>query len=200
MIGNDIVDLQKAGLESNWLRRGYLDKLFCRTEQELIFDSTDPDHMVWLLWSMKEACYKIHFRYNEIRCYQPKRIICSNLMINKNCASGQILYENRVYFSRSVINRNFVHTSAVSYYLIFKDLNVFIEDCKEQNNFNDNYQKITSENTLLDYNIIKSHYNIPYLQHRITGEKLPISLSHHGRFLSFIFQSNDSQSQMLYLY
>lgn len=190
MIGNDIVDFQKAGLESNWLRRGYLDKLFCRTEQELIFNSTDPDQMVWLLWSMKEACYKIHFRLKEKRSYQPKSIICSNLLINENTASGQVLYENQVCFSRSVIDVNFVHTSAVSDYSTFKGLGVVIEDNTEQNYFNDDYQNFRGKNSLSAYSIIKSRYNIPNLLHKITGEKLPISISHHGRFSSFVFLQN----------
>ena len=73
MIGNDIVDFQKAALESNWLREGYLDKLFCKEEKELILDSKNPHQMVWLLWTMKEAGYKIHFR-QKFRCYHSQSI------------------------------------------------------------------------------------------------------------------------------
>lgn len=189
MMGNDIVDFQKAGLESNWHRKGYLDKLFGRTEQELIFDSPDPNQMVWLLWSMKEACYKIHFRHKGVRSYQPKNMICGNLLFNEGNASGQILYEDEVCSSRSVINENFVHTSVVSCYSVFKNLRVFIEDNTEENNF-DNYRNFRAKNDLLAYRIIKSRYNIPNLLHTATGEQLPLSMSHHGRFLSFVFLKN----------
>ncbi len=60
MIGNDVVDLALAKVESNWQRKGYLDKLFTTKEQNLIFCSENPTIMVWILWSRKEAVYKIH--------------------------------------------------------------------------------------------------------------------------------------------
>ena len=37
MIGNDIVDLDLARKESNWKRKGFLDKIFSLQEQQ--FDS-----------------------------------------------------------------------------------------------------------------------------------------------------------------
>ena len=39
MIGNDVVDLKLAATESNWKRKGYLDKLFSVAEQEYIFNA-----------------------------------------------------------------------------------------------------------------------------------------------------------------
>lgn len=192
MIGNDIVDFQKAELESNWHRKGYLDKLFNKTEQELIFDSADPNQMVWLFWSMKEACYKSHFRDSGIRSYKPIVITCSNLLVDESSASGEIHYDNHVYYSRSVLSKNFVHTYAVSHYSDFKNSTLFIEentelkDNTEKKNFND-YHNFRRKNDLLAYRIIKSRYNIPHLLNIVTGEQLPLSVSHHGRFLSFAF-------------
>ena len=71
MIGNDIVDLELARKESNWKRKGFLDKIFAKNEQLLIFNAENPDTMVWNLWSRKEAAYKIYNRQTQIRGYFP---------------------------------------------------------------------------------------------------------------------------------
>ena len=46
MIGNDIVDLVQARLQSNWKRKGFVEKIFTQKEQELIFSSQNPENMV----------------------------------------------------------------------------------------------------------------------------------------------------------
>jgi len=57
MIGNDIVDLELALKESNWKRKGFLNKIFTNEEQLLISSAINPEIMVWNLWSRKEAAY-----------------------------------------------------------------------------------------------------------------------------------------------
>ena len=47
MVGNDIIDIQLATLQSNWQRPRYLDKLFTTSEQELIRSSDNATRMVW---------------------------------------------------------------------------------------------------------------------------------------------------------
>ncbi|RZM18358.1 MAG: 4'-phosphopantetheinyl transferase superfamily protein, partial [Pedobacter sp.] len=53
MIGNDIVDLLQASKDSDWNRKGYLDKIFTEEEQFLIASEMHSSLVVWLLWSMK---------------------------------------------------------------------------------------------------------------------------------------------------
>ena len=76
MIGNDIVDLNLAKTQSNWKRKGYLDKIFTENEQNLIFESENPTAKVWNLWSRKEAAYKIYNRSTNIRVFNPKKFDC----------------------------------------------------------------------------------------------------------------------------
>lgn len=71
MIGNDLVDLQQAAKDSDWTRKGYLDKLFTASEQFLISTAKSQNQMVWLLWSMKEAAYKVHTRDSGVRSFAP---------------------------------------------------------------------------------------------------------------------------------
>lgn len=71
MIGNDLVDLQLASKESNWQRKGYLQKVCTPEEQELILTSANPYRVFWTLWSMKESVYKIINSTTGIRNYSP---------------------------------------------------------------------------------------------------------------------------------
>ena len=77
MIGNDIIDLHLAEQESNIRRRGFLDKLFLPAEQDIIAAAAQPAAMVWLLWSCKEAVYKIIHRYSRKRLYAPHHYACA---------------------------------------------------------------------------------------------------------------------------
>ena len=47
MIGNDIVDLALAQKESNWKRKGFLDKIFTLQEQLFINLSENQEIEVW---------------------------------------------------------------------------------------------------------------------------------------------------------
>ena len=76
LIGNDIVDLMVAAQESNWKRKGFLKKIFTEEEQLLIMSSQQPEVTLWLLWSMKEAAYKIYSRQWGIRSFAPTSLRC----------------------------------------------------------------------------------------------------------------------------
>ena len=76
MVGNDVVDLEEAKRTSNWERPRYLEKLFTSKEQQLIHNATNSFSMVWRLWSMKEAAYKLYTQLNPSRFYNPKGFEC----------------------------------------------------------------------------------------------------------------------------
>lgn len=112
MIGNDIVDLRQAALESNWRRKGYLNKLFTKNEQQWILEASNPGQMVWLLWSMKEAAYKIHSRRKNWRAFAPLKLICKSLEIKEELATGIVECENHTFFSQTMLTVQFIHTIA----------------------------------------------------------------------------------------
>ena len=90
MIGNDLVDLKLANIQSNWQRKGFLDKLFTPKEQEYILNADNPFETVWLLWSMKESAYKAYLQIYGCRFFAPKKLACSLLSKNK----GTVLINN----------------------------------------------------------------------------------------------------------
>lgn len=112
MIGNDIVDLLQAAKDSNWQRNGFLDKLFTAEEQFLISSDIHPPMMVWLLWSMKESAYKIDSRETKLRLFAPVKLVCKNLIVHDSQATGNVWCNDRIYYTRSQFNEDYVHTLA----------------------------------------------------------------------------------------
>lgn len=110
MIGNDIVDLALAKVESNWQRKGFLDKIFTTQEQLVIFNSDNPESMVWNLWSRKESAYKIFNRQTGIRAFNP--IQFENFEIEKNI--GSVHAFNVVYFTKTEITTEYIHSVCVT--------------------------------------------------------------------------------------
>ncbi|HVI44007.1 MAG TPA: 4'-phosphopantetheinyl transferase superfamily protein [Chitinophaga sp.] len=142
--GNDIIDLQLAAAENNWRRRGYLDKIYTPAEQELIASATAPDIMVWLLWSCKEAVYKIVNRSSGARSYAPQQFDClpqtcnpymhnavsqppqlntvadglttiyAPANITGSSYTGKVFHNGNVYIFNSIVTHAYIHTVAVT--------------------------------------------------------------------------------------
>lgn len=110
MIGNDIVDLALAKVESNWKRKRYLDKIFTVQEQYLIYNSDNSEIMVWNLWSRKEAAYKIFNRQTGIRAFNP--IQFENFGVENNI--GSVHAFNVIYFTKTEITTEYIHSVCVT--------------------------------------------------------------------------------------
>ncbi len=157
MIGNDIVDLALARKESNWNRKGFLDKIFTLQEQLLINSSKNKEIMIWTLWSRKEAAYKIYNRLTGIRKYNPIQFECLNLGIDI------VVYENQLFYTRTQMELEYVYSEAVI----------------KQNDF-DKVKSIKRPFTINKRNGCPS-----YLDCDCMLEK-PLSITHHGRYEKII--------------
>lgn len=154
MIGNDVVDLILAQKESNWQRKGYLDKIFTKKEQIIIQKSENQEIVIWDFWSRKEAAYKIWNRKSNIRKYNPIRFECSNL----NLEIGRVRFESLIYYTKTQITKDFIHTIAVSNKEDFSKIKTF------KNSFT-----------------IKKLNGFPFYSN-INQQNQYISKSQHGRF------------------
>lgn len=154
MIGNDIVDLVLAKKESNWKRKGFVDKIFTPQEQLLIKSSVNQENTIWNLWSRKEAAYKIYNRQTGIRKYNPIQFECFDL----NLEIGKVVFEDLVFYTKTEITREYIYTIAVS--------DIW------------NFNKIQ---TFDDAAIIQKQNGIPFYinENQIIN---PISKTNHGRF------------------
>lgn len=159
MIGNDVIDLQQSRIESNWKRQGFIEKIFTEEEQRLIKQHHNPEIMVWLLWSMKEAAYKIYNRETQIRAYIPKKLMCTVISLDNFQSQGFVICNENKYYTKTQITSENMHTLAVKN---IENLNRIIEIEKKD--------------------IVKNESGIPYLAVSSDNSLKDVSISHHGRF------------------
>lgn len=155
MIGNDIVDLVLAQQESNWKRKGFLDKIFTTKEQLLIANALQPEIMVWDLWSRKEAAYKIYNRQTGFRGYIPLQLECNY----KDSSSGAVFCNGHIFFTKTQICNELIYTIAVTENKLFEQI-----------------YELDAETKISKIN------GIPYRIDEITKTEKPVSITHHGRF------------------
>lgn len=109
MIGNDVVDLDLAKTQSNWKRKGFLDKIFTHEEQNCILNAVHPEEMVWNLWSRKEAVYKIIMQRGGKCGYYPLKIKCTRCTTE----NGIVTFENEKFYTKTILYPNYIYTLAV---------------------------------------------------------------------------------------
>jgi phosphopantetheinyl transferase (holo-ACP synthase) len=170
MIGNDIIDLHVAAQESNWQRTGFLDKLFTSSEQALIHQAVVPSEMVWLLWSCKEAVYKIVNRRMQVCTYNPWKFNCTIAQHDGNIVTGHVLYE-KAYPFVSHLSPAYIHTVAVSHRVFLDHLEVY---AGERFPYHDGWV------------LEKNQDNIPYIWNPESCVASPVSVSHHGSYLGLV--------------
>ncbi|MFO7674672.1 MAG: 4'-phosphopantetheinyl transferase superfamily protein [Lutibacter sp.] len=189
MIGNDLVDLKLAAKQSNWQRKGLLDKLFTPKEQGYILNSDDSFKTVWLLWSMKESAYKAYLQMHNDRFFAPKKLTCH--LISKN--KGTVLINNALFYTESEMGEAFIYTVAFSK----NQHKSFIGDCFRfeyldfKNQQSQTYQKVLEafandlKLPVAQLKIEKNDQGVPQL---FQGKMLlehSFSLTHHGQFGAF---------------
>lgn len=162
MIGNDIVDLVLAQKESNWKRKGFLDKIFTQNEQLQILNSENPEIMVWDLWSRKEAAYKIYNRQTLIRGYFPLQLECFSTAIKNEFCYGKVIIKEQLYFTKTKITSQYINTIAVT--------------------------KVSDFDTIqyLENDTIQKKDKFPYYLDKEFLVLKPASISHHGRFKQIV--------------
>lgn len=174
MIGNDIIDLRLADQESNWQRKGFLSKIFTAAEQEMICQASMPSDMVWLLWSCKEAAYKIVNRISNNRIYNPSKFGCALSEEKGNTISGKVLYEARNYPFISYRDNSYIHTIAVSHDIFINRIGIYTGTHLPAHLF-------TTGNSL-----VKNQDGIPYFMNCCTYSTTPVSISHHGNYVGLV--------------
>ncbi|NAS30600.1 4'-phosphopantetheinyl transferase superfamily protein [Flavobacteriaceae bacterium R38] len=181
MIGNDIIDLKQAARESNWRRRGYLDKIYTDEEQQEIYSSINPEKHLWILWSIKEAAYKIVNRHTGKRFYNPKKLISKLIHTDGNVVEGQVFYEESCFLTHSEITDSYVHTVAVEKDTCHLNCTISSIDLISSSSTNDLIKRVFKSS---EFQIYKDENLIPFLSKENSNAKIPVSVSHHGEYIS----------------
>ena len=181
MIGNDIVDLEVAKTQSNWQRKGFLEKQFTAEEQKIILNSENPFLQVWLFWSMKEAAYKCFVQEFQKRFFAPKKFRCKILSESE----GIVQIESSYYYIKYVISKNYIHSFALKNKRTKMVSESFFIEKKA-------FQTKTTNEQMLSYFaddvvVQKNEFQVPFLYQQEKKLPIAVSTSHHGNYGGFAF-------------
>ncbi|MEW7292058.1 4'-phosphopantetheinyl transferase family protein [Aquimarina sp. 2304DJ70-9] len=175
-MGNDIVDLQLARKQSNWRRRGWLQKIYTNAEQKYILASKTPEILVWKFWSMKEATYKAHQRRFMLSpTFNPKDFEC--------LPDDHVLVDNHIYNLQTEITTNYVYsvakTSGTKCCSNIYDGEIDIKD---------NLKRLIAEELNISTSIAiqKDVNRIPMAYINKKEGNIQFSITHHGRYSAIV--------------
>jgi len=176
MIGNDIVDLQLAEIQSDWRRKGWLQKIFTQSEQHIIEQAENKNYMVWKLWSMKEAAYKAHQRRFLLPpIYNPWEYVCTDT---------KVTIHNYQYKTVSKSSKKYIHTVA---YLENSNFisKVCINTSDQYKNKLKQYIAKKHKTQSSAIHIYKDENGIPNIKIGEILKNIPFSLSSDGAYTAF---------------
>ena len=190
MSGNDIVDRATAAAESNWKRKGFLEKIFTPQEQQYIHEAASPGEMVWKLWSMKESAYKIYTRQYGGRFFAPQKFNCKVL----TGPEGKVEINKVTYHTITQLAENYIYSIARP---VEQGKASFVNCCfritepglrKQQEFINERmilHYAMVSGKERNDIEIIKDRNGIPLLYCSQDKLSIPVSITHHGNYAAF---------------
>lgn len=185
MIGNDIVDLNAANLESNWQRPRFLSKLFSKKEQKIIDSAEDATNIVWRLWSMKESAYKAHQRYFDLAPkFNPKAFECNLLSSEK----GNVSVSGSIYNLQTITKEGYIYSEATNSNFNLSFTSNFMNNISSETlkaKMIQEYSKQLDQPST-DFSIRKCNHGIPRLMFNQKQLSLPFSITHHGKYAAFI--------------
>ncbi len=187
MIGNDIIDLHLAKINSRWKEQRFLDKLFTEKEQAFIFRDDFRYRNIWIVWSMKESAYKVFSRNFETPIFNPKSFQCHLISETK----GSVSFGGQSIDTTSNVHENFIYTTAhpsnsckVSEYVFFNNLSPRLQHQQLKGRAIKAFAHLKSI-TSNSISVRKNHLGVPqfYVNGNIQSEAL--SLTHHGNYGGF---------------
>ncbi len=188
MTGNDIVDLNTAATESNWKRRGFIEKIFTPAEQHHILHASAPGLAVWRLWTMKESTYKVHIRQTGLRLFAPQKYQCQIL----DDTRGFVNVDHKQFDTYSTLTKEYIYSSSREKNCHFNrstDRCFSIPGDADHQAFIRRkilltYSTVTGEN--VNNIVIRKHaLNIPFIHILGHNTLIPVSITHHGRYAAF---------------
>lgn len=191
MVGNDIVDLDLADKDA-YKRERFLEKVLTASEQLLLSQTKDPGTFLWVLWSMKESAYKLHFRKHLTRALNPIRFTCffdgDYELEPEGRFKGRVEVGDGVYQTNTILCKDYVHTTAID------DCEDFRIQSEEVSAGSANEVREKTIDALVRYmgaasdlksdkiEFKKDANGLPFLTDACKGIFKPCTISHHGRF------------------
>lgn len=182
MIGNDLVYLKGWSHYSEHRKARFRAKLYTNPEREFLRRSKLQNAEA-ILWSMKEACYKLNFRHHPVTIFAPKQFECTLFQYEGVRLNGEVLMGSKRFKTVSCLLENYVHTIALPHDDLFDldQVNILVKPLDQD----EKPREIEDARFKAKLRVIKDENGIPHLYEK--DEKLPqaISISHDGEMVVF---------------
>lgn len=114
-IGNDIVDFSAPGAVGKHHDERFVARVFTGNERQWIEDDSNPDRMLWTLWSCKETAYKAVGKSHRRTAWAPVRYtVHIEEMISRRSIRGVVGTPAGNVLFEAGIEGNFVHCIGTS--------------------------------------------------------------------------------------
>lgn len=183
MIGNDLIEIEKAFSNSRLHNFRFRKKVFTASEEKIIDSSENRELTFWILWSMKEAAYKVHQRLTKAAPkLNPFAFECS---ISSDYNSGTVKIGECHYFVKIRISEKHIHTVATA----DKNLTFLHKFYQVGQDYKKLFSEYISEELKLSepVSVTKDKSRIPSFQNKNSKEKMPLSISHDGKYAALVF-------------
>jgi phosphopantetheinyl transferase (holo-ACP synthase) len=187
MVGNDIVDLNFAKMNSRWEEQRFLDKLFTDDEQAFIKKDDFRFQNIWQLWSMKESAYKIAARTKKVQIFNPKSFHCKP----HSPTEGTVTFNNQVLKTSTVSHSNLIYTIAqtdatncISACFLLESIKYFEQQKIVRQKAIQAYVDLKSI-SLKSISINKNNNGVPIFLIENSEQNTSLALTHHGKFGGF---------------
>lgn len=192
--GNDIVDLRDEDAIEPSENIRFVKRVLNENEIRSVFDSKNPKETLWTLWSLKESAYKALKRK-----YADLQFIPKDFSVNSKTF---IVDWRKIEFLYSVVEQQ--REEFVASYCSTTQ-NGFVYHKYEDYNFHE--VKITPSAAVREFakkkiselwNISPEYLKIevelyPEIINLKTQKKLPLSMSHHGRYVAILIVLFENQ-------
>lgn len=177
IIGNDIIDLKIALAKPRIRNIRFLSKIFSEKEISQLDEQDDPELSIWKMWAMKETAYKAHQRIFQFAArFDPLSYTCD---LNE----FHIIKDAAIYHIK--INQDKDHLYA---WLATEPID-HIKIPYSSTYWNDFTRQFYNRSGIgpEDIKICKNELGIPELAFNNNSTRLPVSITHHGRFAAICF-------------
>ena len=189
-LGNDIVDIVE-GQKHRPQFYERLKSLHYTSSEFSLFEGLKEPFAIWLLWTIKEAAYKMVTQTTWKKRFSGKYFEVLNILFSDSQASGTIHFKTNKYPFLSRWTDRYIYTSCspkyhdgIKEHIIGLASSAYIKQSVELKKLaEDSFFKQTKINV----KIKKDHHGIPHFH---TIKELPnaLTLTHHGLYGAFAFE------------
>lgn len=114
LLGNDIIDLNEAGIKGKSSNVRFVNRVFCEEEKAAISFSQNPDLTLWMFWAAKETAFKIVSKIAGPQVFSHKKF---ETVITEQISSkkfrGEVVYDRWLIQVKITADTKYIHAVGV---------------------------------------------------------------------------------------